>query len=75
MKLKIILMGSFKELEASDIPTEFPDGTTMDDVLEVLGIPGPEVQIVLRNGKPAGDRSVACDDGDTLTILPLVGGG
>lgn len=75
MKLNVTMMGSFKKNQPPDKSLEVPDGTTIEQVLELLKIAGDQVQVVLLNGTPQGNRTHVCQEDDSLTILPIVGGG
>ena len=75
MKVHLSMMGGLKQFQPPDKSVDLPDATSVEQVLESLGIASDQVQVVLRNGKPQADRSQPCEDGDTLIILPLVGGG
>ena len=47
---------------------------TVGEVVDALGIPRPEVGVMMVNGRNAelGDRTA---DGDVLAIFPVIGGG
>lgn len=53
---------------------DLPDGSTIRNVLDRLGIPGEVPAVTLLNG-----RDAACDEalkeGDTLTVFPPLAGG
>ena len=75
MQLKLTLMGALKAKAPKENPCEYADGASIDDVLVALDIAAGQVQIVMVNGKPQPDRTVALADGDELTFVAPVGGG
>ena len=54
--------------------SEFPTGTRVDDIVTQLQIPSRALGTVLINGIHAG-RSDTLHEGDTLALLPILGGG
>jgi len=53
---------------------EVEPGTTIAEVVEMLGLPKDEVQIVVRNHLHA-DLSDAVTEGDRIVFVPAIGGG
>jgi molybdopterin converting factor small subunit len=53
---------------------DFPPGTGIGDIAAALGIPADQLGIVLRNGTHAGIEQLVAE-GDTISLLPLIGGG
>lgn len=53
---------------------ELPDGATVEDLLQVLGLPEEEVKIIFVNAL-FRDPDHALANGDELGIFPPVGGG
>lgn len=51
-----------------------PEGTTLDDIREELGLPAEEVKVIMRNNRQA-DPSEAAEDGDRIAYIPAVAGG
>ncbi|UFS69203.1 MoaD/ThiS family protein [Geomonas sp. RF6] len=74
MKITVKLFASFRDNRFKVADREYPCGTTGRSVMEEVGITEEEMGIVLVNG-----RHVSLDDalqeGDTLSMFPLVGGG
>jgi sulfur carrier protein ThiS len=80
MKIKIKLLTQMKEyLPDSDLPgntraVEVGDGAAIRQVLSELGLPEDTPKVILLN-----DRQGKLDDilkeGDTITVVPPVGGG
>jgi molybdopterin synthase sulfur carrier subunit len=55
-------------------PVELPEGSTVGDLVQRLGLPGEEVKIVFVNAL-FRDRAHVLADGDEMGIFPPVGGG
>ncbi len=74
MEIEIKLTASLRLQRFKSKVGEFPTGTTVNQVVSETGIPNKEIGIILINGQHA---SLECSlqDGDTLTLLPLMGGG
>jgi sulfur-carrier protein len=53
---------------------EFPVGTTVEEIIQQLGIPEKEVTLIFINGRH-GQRNAQLMDGDTVALFPPVGGG
>jgi molybdopterin converting factor small subunit len=74
MLLTVKLFATFRDRRFDVAEREFPDGSTMGDVVDALGIPRDQVGILMASG-----RHVDLDDRpaprETVAIFPLVGGG
>jgi sulfur carrier protein ThiS len=46
------------------------DGSTVEDVLRILGVPRDEIELVLVNGEPA-DFSHRLHNGDRVSVYPV----
>ena len=75
MEVRTTLMGAFKPLAPPDNRLTLEDGASINDALAALNINPQRVQIVMRNDRPAADRSRRLEDGDRITVIPMVGGG
>jgi sulfur carrier protein ThiS len=53
---------------------EVEPGTTMKDVMECLGLPADEVEIIMRNHVHAALTDTVAD-GDRIVYIPLIDGG
>jgi len=62
-------VGRFREKEM-----EFPTGTPAQRIIAALAIPHGEASIILVNGSRV-ELSHMLQDGDTLTLFPLIAGG
>ncbi len=74
MNVTVKLFASFRtgrfEIETGD----YPDGTTVGDVADLLNLPRAELGIMMINSRHVKlDRILA--EGDTLALFPLLGGG
>lgn len=74
MELTVKLFATFRKGRFDVARVEKPDGTTIGEVVDGLGIPRDEVGILMVGGRHAqlSDRLSA---GETVAIFPLVGGG
>jgi molybdopterin synthase sulfur carrier subunit len=74
MDLTVKLFATFRKGRFEVARVEKPDGATIGEVVDGLGIPREEVGILMVRGRHAqlGDRLAP---GDTVSIFPLVGGG
>lgn len=53
---------------------EIPEGTTLDEIREQVGLPEEEVQVYMRNNRQARPEDTA-EAGDRITFIPAVAGG
>lgn len=53
---------------------EVPEGTTLDEIRESLGLPAEEVKVIMVNHLQAAPGDLA-NDGDRITFIPAVAGG
>lgn len=53
---------------------ELPEGTTVGQVMDRLGMAAEDVKLIFVNGAKA-DRETRLKDGDRLGLFPAVGGG
>ena len=53
---------------------ELPPGTSIEDLLQRLGIDSREVKLIFVNNKSAS-RTTLLEEGDTVGLFPAVGGG
>jgi molybdopterin converting factor small subunit len=74
MGIKIKLYGVFRIDRFKEEVRDYPPGIIVREVVEDLRIPDRLLGIVLINGIHAGVDDFL-KDGDSLTLLPLLGGG
>ncbi len=74
MQIKIKLFATFRTGRFTSETRDFPDGTTVAAVVEILRIPEQELGIILVNSRHVPlPHQLA--DGDALSLFPLLGGG
>lgn len=74
MKIEIRLFGVFRIDRFERQVRDYPDGTIVDDVVKDLGLPERLLGIVVVNDCHARVE-YRLQDGDCLTLLPLLDGG
>jgi sulfur carrier protein ThiS len=79
MKIEVAAFATLRrympELGLGETKTmEVEPGTTIADIVEMLGLPKDEVQIVVRNHCHA-NLSDAAIEGDRIVFVPAIGGG
>lgn len=74
MQVKVRLIGSFRTDRFKERINEYPSKTKVREVVEQLLIPAQSLGVVLINGTHAQIDHVL-NDGDTLSLLPLLSGG
>lgn len=63
---------------ANGRPVELPEGSTLDGLLEVLGVPAKAVAAMEHNGEPvprADHAARPLSDGDRIELVRAVAGG
>lgn len=73
MQVTVKLYASFSIGRFTSALCEYPDGTTISAIVQSLGIP-TERLIQLRNWNHAPFHEIV-QDGDTVSLLPMLGGG
>jgi molybdopterin converting factor small subunit len=74
MKLTVKLFAYFRDNRFATEVREYPDDTTVGEIIAGLGIGLDEVGITMLNSRHC--RAETCPaDGDTLAIFPVIGGG
>ena len=53
---------------------DVPDGTTLDEIRDSIGLPAKEVKVIMVNHLQADPKDLA-KDGDRITYIPAVAGG
>lgn len=74
MEVTIALSGAFRIGRFKEAVRDYPPGTRVRDVVEEMQFPDHLLGIVLINGVHAGIDDLL-HEGDTLTLLPILGGG
>ena len=74
MKITVKLFANFRNDRFKVKEQEVAADTTCLDIVVALAIAEPEIGIVLVNGRH-GQLTQSLQEGDTLALFPLVGGG
>lgn len=74
MQITVKLYASFRSKLFGEAVRECRPGATAADIATELGIIPAAVGIVLVNGRHSG-LNATLDEGDTLSLMPLMGGG
>lgn len=74
MQVKVKLFATFRKGRFKEEVFDYPEGTRVRDVIDMLKIPLKELGIIFINGKDA-PLDAELKEGDVLSIFPLVGGG
>lgn len=74
MQIKIRLIGAFRIDRFKEKDSDYPVGTRVLEIVEQLKISRRALGTVLINGIHARIDDTL-DDGDTLALLPILGGG
>jgi molybdopterin converting factor small subunit len=74
MKVKVKLFASLRQFGPDEQVIELPERKTIDDVVQLLSIPGTIRLLKIVNGvhRPADH---ALNDGDDLALFPPIAGG
>ena len=74
MHITVKLFANFRIHRFKEGEQDYPDDTTVMDIIRDLDIPETEVGIIFINGRNA-TKTQPLAEGDTLSLFPLVGGG
>jgi len=74
MTVTVKLFATFREGRFKEERRSYPDQMTIGQIIEELELPKAELGAILLNSRHV-EKDVAMQDGDTLSIFPLVGGG
>lgn len=74
MKVTVKLFATFRTGRFGEMTKEYDAGTTVGDILIELNLPHDEIGATLINHRHV-EEDQQLQDGDTLSIFPLVGGG
>jgi len=53
---------------------QMEEGSTLKNLMEILGVPDHRVMLVLKNGRKAAEGDLLAE-GDAIHLYPVVGGG
>jgi molybdopterin synthase sulfur carrier subunit len=74
MKVKIKFFALLRQFGPNEQVVEFPEGTTVDDVIHSLNIPGTIRLLKIVNGEHRTADHIL-KDGDELALFPPIAGG
>ncbi|HOW53021.1 MAG TPA: MoaD/ThiS family protein [Syntrophorhabdaceae bacterium] len=74
MRVTVKLFATLQKDRFGVIEGEFPEGTTVGDIVRHYGVPEKDVTLIFINGRH-GEFETGLSDGDTLALFPPVGGG
>ncbi len=79
MQVRVRLLATYykylpPDAEGSSFPVEVEPGTTVEDLVATLPVPGGDASVVLVNGRGAQPRQVL-QEGDVVCLFPAIAGG
>lgn len=74
MNVKVKLFATFRTGRFGAEDREYEPGTTVRNVIDELSLPLDDIGATLINGRHV-EEDCELQEGDTLSIFPLVGGG
>jgi len=79
MKVRLKLLATYRkylpaEAEGSSYEMEVEPGTTVDDLIATLPVPGGDASVVLVNGRGPQPGQVL-HEGDVVCLFPAIAGG
>ena len=74
MRLTVKLFAYFRDNRFKQKLADYPEGTTVEDIIRSLGIKPDEVGVTMINSRHCSLQQVPAE-GDQLAIFPMIGGG
>lgn len=74
MQITVKLFATFRVGRFSEEPRDYPPGARIADIINELGIPDKEIGMIMLNSRHA-EPDQELNEGDSLALFPLVGGG
>ncbi len=74
MRLTVKLFAYFRDKRFTEKVAEYPEGSTVADIIRSLEIELSEVGVTMLNSRHCGLNQVPAE-GDQLAIFPAIGGG
>ncbi len=74
MNITIKLFASLRKGRFDVATMKFPKGTTVGEIVHLLGIPEDEITLIFVNGRHQ-ELTAVPGEGDTVSLFPAVGGG
>jgi molybdopterin converting factor small subunit len=75
VEIRVKLIGLLRAKAPDGNVLQLSDSASVDDALEMLGIPSSHVHLAMVNGEHAHDRSRVLRPDDELLVFPPVAGG
>ena len=74
MQLNVKLFAFFRDNRFKQKLADYPEGTTVEDIIRSLGIKPDEVGVTMINSRHCTLQQIPAE-GDQLAIFPVIGGG
>jgi molybdopterin converting factor small subunit len=74
MKITVKLFAYFRDNRFKEQRADYPEGTTVEEIIRSLGIKPDEVGVTMINSRHCELQQVPAA-GDQLAIFPMIGGG
>lgn len=74
MQITVKLFAYFRDNRFKQQYMEFPEGTTVEDIIRFLDLPFDEVGVTMINSRHCELHQIPAE-GDQLAIFPAIGGG
>jgi sulfur carrier protein ThiS len=74
MRLTVKLFAFFRDNRFKEKIADYPEGTTVEDIIRSLGIKPDEVGVTMINSRHCSLQQVLAE-GAQLAIFPVIGGG
>lgn len=74
MQITVKLFAYFRDNRFKQQHMEFPDGTTVEEIIRSFAIPLDEVGVTMINSRHCELHQIPAE-GDQLAIFPAIGGG
>ncbi|MFP7755362.1 MoaD/ThiS family protein [Thermodesulfobacteriota bacterium B35] len=74
MRLTVRLFAFFRDGRFRERECDYPEGTTVREIITSLGIDPGEVGVIMLNSRHCSQDQVV-HQGDKLAIFPVIGGG
>ena len=74
MLVTIKLFAALRKGRFEAATVEYREGTTVEEIIQELGIPQDEITLIFINGRHS-NASAIVREGDTIAFFPAAGGG
>jgi molybdopterin converting factor small subunit len=73
MRVSVRCFGTFQKFQKGTKPWEMPEGATINEITEILGLDSEEVQLAFLNHKEV-PLDTLLHEGDEVALSPKTGG-